>query len=156
MSENMGYSDEIAESVRSIVKELPEWDADAGDAIHQTAENWSIYTSDCHDIMRASRNEDAAFDAMGSDALSGCESFRDVVTKLAFYAVYQDLWDEMATLSDEDKLWIRDEDHCADCGKVFGLDDLDDEREGREGSDICEGCHEDWLEAQDDDEEEVA
>lgn len=156
MSENMSYRDEIEESVQHVVESLPEWDADASDRIFEAAGNWTIYTSDCHRIMRESRNEDAAFVHMGSDALSGCESFDDVVTRLAFFAVYQDLWDEMATLSDEDKLEIRGEDHCADCGEVFSVSDLECDREGREGDSICEGCHEDWLEDQDDDEEEVA
>lgn len=156
MSENMSYNDEIEESVRSIVEGLPEWDADASDAIHQTAENWTIYTGKCHYVMEESRNEDAGFEHMGSDVLDGCQSFDDVVTKLAFWAVYADLWAEMGTLSDADKLVIRGEDHCEDCGEVFGLDDLDDEREGREGDSICTGCHEDWLEDQEDDEEEVA
>ena len=50
----------------------------------------------------------------------------------------------------------RDESHCADCGEVFSVSDLECDREGREGSDICEDCHEDWLEDQEDDEEEVA
>jgi hypothetical protein len=156
MSENMGYNCEIAESVQYIVCSLPEWDADASDAIFEAAGNWTIYTSHCHRIMRESDSENAGFENMGSGVLDGCESFDDVVTKLAFWAVYADLWAEMGTLSDADKLVIRGEDHCEDCGEVFGLDDLDDEREGREGDSICEGCHEDWLEDQDDDEEEVA
>jgi hypothetical protein len=156
MSENMGYNCEIAESVQYIVCSLPEWDADASDRIFEAAGNWTIYTGKCHYVMRESRNEDAAFVHMGPDVLDGCQSFSDVVTKLAFWAVYQDLWDEYGRWSDEDKLEARDEDHCADCGEVFGLDDLECDREGREGDSICEGCHEDWLEDQDDDEEEVA
>lgn len=156
MSENMSYRDEIEESVQCVVESLPEWDADAGDSIHQTAENWTIYTGKCHYVMRESRNEDAGFEHMGPDVLDGCQSFSDVVTKLAFWAVYQDLWDEYGRWSDEDKLEARDEGLCDECGEVFPASDLDDEREGREGDSICEGCHEDWLEDQDDDEEEVA
>ena len=156
MSENMSYQDEIQESVDAIVTGLPEWDADPHDAIHEAAGNWIIYTGRCHHIMRESRNEDAAFDHMGSDALSGCESFSDVVTRLAYYAVHQDIVDTLSEWSDEDKLEARDEGLCEDCGEVFSLDDLDGEREGREGEYICESCHEDWLEDQEDDEEEVA
>lgn len=156
MSDAWTYREEIEQSVHAVVTELPEWDADASEAIHQTAENWTTYTSHCHRIMRESRNEDAAFGHMGSDALSGCDSFSSVVTRLAYFAVHQDLWDEYGRWSDEDKLEARGEGLCEDCGEVFGLDDLDDEREGREGDSICEGCHEDWLEDQEDDEEEVA
>ena len=148
------YQDEIEQSVHAIVTELPEWDSDPHDAIHQTAENWTIYTGKCHYIMRESRNEDAAFDHMGSDALSGCESFSDVVTRLAFFAVHQDIVDALSKWSDEDKLEARGERLCEDCGEVFDTGDLSDEREGREGDVICEGCHEDWLEDQEDDEEE--
>ena len=154
MSEEQSYNDEIADSVRSIVEELPEWDADPCDAIFQMAQNWTIYTSDCHRIMRESHNEDAAFDHMGSDVFDGCQSFDDVVTKLAFYAVHQDIGDALSEWSDEDKLEARDEGLCEDCGEVFATDDLDDEREGREGDSICEGCHEDWLEDQEDEDED--
>jgi len=154
MSENMSYYDEIEDSVRSIVEGLPEWDADPHDSIHERAENWTIYTSHCHRIMRESRNEDAAFDHMGSDALSGCESYSDVVTRLAYFAVHQDIADALSGWSNEDKLEARDEGLCEDCGEVFDNGDLSDEREGREGDVICEGCHDDWLIDQEDDEEE--
>ena len=73
MSEYKSYRDEIQESVQCVVESLPEWDADPHDSIHERAENWTIYTSDCHRIMRESSNKDAAFDHMGSDALEGCD-----------------------------------------------------------------------------------
>lgn len=154
MSENMSYRDEIEESVHAVVTELPEWDADPHDSISESAGNWTIYTSHCHRIMEESRNEDAAFDHMGSDALSGCESFSDVVNRLAYFAVHQDITDALSEWSDEDKLEARDEALCEDCGEVFATDDLEDDREGREGDNICEGCHDDWLEDQEDEDED--
>ncbi len=154
MSETQSYREEIEDSVQCVVESLPEWDADPHDSIHERAENWTIYTSHCHQIMRESRNEDAAFDHMGSDALDGCQSFSDVVTRLAFFAVHQDIVDALSEWSDEDKLEARDEALCEDCGEVFATDDLEDDREGREGDNICEGCHEDWLEDQDDEDED--
>jgi len=152
----MSYQEEIEQSVRSIVEELPEWDADASDAIHQTAENWTIYTSHCHRIMQESSNEDAAFGHMGSDALDGCESFSDVVTRLAYFAVHQDIVDALSEWSDEDKLEARDEGLCEDCGEVcdHGLGDLQNDWKGREGEELCGDCYERWAEDQEDDEDE--
>lgn len=154
MSENMSYNDEIGDSVRSIVEGLPEWDADPDDAITEMAENWTIYTSHCHRIMRESSNEDAAFDHMGSDALSGCESYSDVVTRLAYFAVHQDIMDVLSGWSDERKLQVRGEKLCEDCGEPFPKKDISDERPGREGDDLCEDCYEDWREDQEDEEED--
>ena len=154
MSENMSYWEEIEQSVQCVVESLPEWDADPGDSIHERAENWTIYTSHCHRIMEESRNEDAAFDHMGSDALDGCKSFSDVVTRLAYFAVHQDIADALSEWSDEDKLEARDEGLCDECGEVFPASDLDALREIVEGDNICEGCHEELLEDQDDEDED--
>lgn len=154
MSEHMSYPEEVQESVHDIVTELPEWDADPHDVISDAARNWTIYTSHCHRIMRESRNEDAAFDHMGSDALDGCESFSDVVTRLAYFAVHQDIVDALSEWSAEDKLEARDEALCDECGQAFPASYLDALREGREGDNICEDCHEDWLEDQEDEDDD--
>lgn len=154
MSERQTYRDEIQESVSNLVTDLPEWDADPYDKISEVAENWTIYTSDCYRIMRESSNEDAGFDHMGSDALSGCDSFSDVVTRLAYFAVYQDLVDELAGWSDEDKLEARDESICEDCGEARPNDEMSDERPGRDGDHICDSCYDDWQEDQEDEDDE--
>jgi len=146
MSEGMSYRDEIQETVADIVQRLPEWNADPYDSIHESADTYVIYTSRCIQILTESSNEDAAFDHMGSDALDGCGSFSEVMSRLAYYAVHQDLCEEYGRLSDWDKLEARDESLCADCEEVFSVSDLECDRKGREGSDICEGCHEQWME----------
>ena len=154
MSENMSYRDEIEQSVQGVVESLSEWDADPHDSIHEAAGNWTIYTSHCLQIMRESHNEDAAFDHMGSEAIDGCQSWSDVVSRLAFFAVHQDIVDALSEWSAEDKLEARDEALCDECGEVFPASDLDALREGREGDNICEGCHDDWLEDQEDEDED--
>ena len=154
MSTHQTYQAEIQESVSNLVTDLSEWNADPHDKISEVAENWTIYTSDCRRVMRESSNEDAAFDHMGSDALSGCDSFSEVVTRLAYFAVRQDLVDELAGWSDEDKLEARDESLCEDCGDAFPNAEMSDERPGREGDDICDSCYDEWHEDQEDEDDE--
>jgi hypothetical protein len=150
------YADELTESVESIVMDLSDYaDDDYGDAIYQAAGDAVIYTVTAMAILANSDNEDAVFDHMGSDAFSGCSSMSEVFTRAACYAYAQDLAEALNGLGDDEKLTLRGEALCEDCGEAFQEAELDDEREGREGDLLCDGCYSDWeIDQEDEDEDE--
>jgi len=142
----VSYTHDVETDANNIIRELSSWDADPSEAVSEAADSEVIYTSRCHEILRASRNSNAAFEEMGPDALEGCDSEWSTVSRLAYFAYHQDLSGAIYDLSDEDRLAIREEGICECCGEVFPESDLDDEREGCEGQTLCETCYEDGEE----------
>ncbi len=150
------YADELTDSAESIVTELSDYaDDDYSDAIHQAADNAVIYTATAMAILANSDSADAIFDHMGSDPFSVCSSMSEVFMRAAYYAYAQDLAQELDGLGDDEKLTLRGEALCEDCGEAFHESELDDEREGREGDLLCDGCYSDWeIDQEDEDEDE--
>lgn len=77
--------------------------------IDETADgtSWVIYTHAAAQTLLHSQNESAAFDSLGSDALSGCESYGEVVSRLAYFAIRADIEeayrDKLDELDDEEE-----------------------------------------------------
>ena len=107
MSEETSYRDYWAH-VGSLAQEARDQandGYDATDAIHELVDSswWVIYTHANIACLMHSRSEDAAFDDMGSDALSGCSSFGEVVQRLAFFALRQDVQDAFYALPEPEE-----------------------------------------------------
>ncbi len=94
------------EEIRNIADNLAQetgGDADvASERVHETVDGhqWIIYTHYNAQVLQCSSNEGAYFDSYGP--LEGCESYSDVVVKLAFAAMCQDVYEE---LSDAIERW---------------------------------------------------
>lgn len=65
------------------------FDGDLQDVIHECIDNALIYYSAQYYVMEHTRNEDAYFDHVGT--LDGIESYRQVVSTCAYYALYEDV-----------------------------------------------------------------
>ena len=66
---------------------------DFGDALHEEIDGswWITHYHAARAVMQHTENDDALFDEMGADALSGCDTFGDVVTRCAYYAMFADV-----------------------------------------------------------------
>lgn len=153
MSEHSFYGEDVKSDAEEIIREMDHWSDDPEDKVHEWADSAVTYTMDCLNILQNSRRQDAMFEHAGSEALLGCDTFHEVVRRMAFYAYRADLNGALFDLSDEDRLAIREEGICECCGEVFPVGDLSDEREGCEGQTLCEDCYEDGLDDEDEGEE---
>lgn len=72
------------------------------DAIHEECDGsyWVIYYHAAGKCLEYSRNQDAGFDSMGDDCLSGCDSYGMVVTRLAYFALEQDVSEAVSELAE--------------------------------------------------------
>ena len=97
---------------------------DLNDVVHENVDSsqWVIYTFRAKKVLEFSSNDDAAFEEMGNDALSGCDSYSDVCTRLAYFAMCADVNDVVA--SDRDEIEER-----------LGLNKEEEEEEEEEASD---------------------
>ena len=108
--ENERSYKEYWDSVRSFAQELlDEYQVktqadyekhrdDISDRLWETVDgtSWIIYTANAEAVMHHTDNEDAILD-VGFDG-SSVKCWSDVVTQFAFYAMQQDLQDELARL----------------------------------------------------------
>lgn len=94
-NENKNYREFVDSTIESVKEDYfyPDSDMDLSDAIHQAVDSRVIYYVDQHFIMRETSNEDAYFDQMG-EKIEG-ESYQEIVGKLAYFAHYQDVCDEI-------------------------------------------------------------
>lgn len=98
---------EYRESVESFAQEAHERIADGedeGDVFHEITDNadWVIYPAHSIAVLAHSENDDAAFDELGKDALDGCDSTASVYTRLAFYAMRQDIMEAQADIAKDE------------------------------------------------------
>ena len=128
------YRTSVQEDAESIVKEQNENDGtlpstDNGeyyDRVHERADSEVTYYSTCDDILMFSKNDNAAFDHIGSDCLDGKESRQEVNTTLAYYAYHQDLCEALGGIDDEKALDICGYDHeclSEDCSERYKEED---------------------------------
>ena len=91
---------EYWETVDAIAQEIFEGDR-SEEAIHERVDGnyWVIYTHAAHKVWEYSNNEDAVFD-LGS--LGDVESSGDVLTVMAYYAMYEDVRERLEELKDEE------------------------------------------------------
>ena len=92
------YWQAVASIAREAIDTAREYGSDLSDVIWEAVDGsqWVIYYSRAADVCRFSSNDDAIFEEMGADALSGCESIGEVHTRSAFFALRQDVWDYIA------------------------------------------------------------
>lgn len=87
----MNYHKYIQELASDIISEneIDNYD----NAIHETADSECIYTKKCLDILVNTRNDDAYLEhGMEIDTTKGAAT---IYTQLAFWAIYQDLTEEI-------------------------------------------------------------
>ena len=90
-------------AVQEIANDAREREAegyDLSDSIYEMVDgsSWIIYTHKALKVLEYTSNEDALFD--GPNALMDADSFSDAITRMAFYAMMQDVYDH---LPDEDE-----------------------------------------------------
>jgi hypothetical protein len=99
---------EYWDSLRSIAEEAKEAEKRGEDPqqfIHESVDgsHHIIYTYANLYVLQHGRNEDAVFDQMGSDALSGCNSYGEVMQRMAYYAMLADVEAEFADLPEPEE-----------------------------------------------------
>jgi hypothetical protein len=72
------------------------------DVLHEECDGsyWVIYYHASRQCLEFSPNEDACFDVMGDGALEGCDSYGMVTTRLAYFALQQDVSEAAQELID--------------------------------------------------------
>jgi hypothetical protein len=92
----LAYWKSVSDIADAIVAEHR--DGDEHDAVHEAVDgiDWVIYTWRCLRVLQYTRNDDAIFDAMGRGAFDGCDSMGAIYTRAAFWALYQDVTEELA------------------------------------------------------------
>ena len=83
-------------AVKNLAEAVLEREAggeELSDVLHEEVDGsyYVIYYHAARECLEFSSNKDAAFESIGDDALSGCDSYGMVVTRLAFFALEQDV-----------------------------------------------------------------
>lgn len=70
---------------------------EGSDYLHECVDGsqWIIYYWRATRVLQYSRNDDQIFEEMGNDVLSGCTSMGDVYTRAAYFAMKQDVIEEL-------------------------------------------------------------
>jgi len=89
------YWREVSSLAKNIAKEAKDEDRDISDVLHETIDGhqWVIYTWAYPWVLMHSRSEDALFEEQGSIETS---SYSDIMQKMTYYALYQDVSNEIA------------------------------------------------------------
>jgi hypothetical protein len=97
------YREDVQALAREVLERVRDEGADESDALHEAVDGscWVIYTYRARHVLMFSRNEDAAFDTMGAEFLSGAETMGEIYTRAAFWAMHQDVTDALHELRDE-------------------------------------------------------
>lgn len=95
------YWASVASHAESVL-EREQQGEDASDVLHEECDSswWVIYTHAAMAVLQHSPNEDAIFESMGDDALSGCTCHSEVMTRMAFFALEQDVAEAAEELRD--------------------------------------------------------
>lgn len=108
------YRDSVRGIVVSVIERVRDGE-DPSDVLHEEVDGsyWVIYTHAAQAVLNHSRNDDAIFDQLGSDALAECSSMAEVYTRAAYYALYEDVIEELSDagydVSDPDTFKANDE-----------------------------------------------
>ena len=146
------YHEEIARIVEDILEDARSYCDSAREAeehidqsLHETIDGHSyvIYTHEAAMVLHHSSNEDAFFEE-GMEA-SGWESYSDVVTQLAFFAMRQDVQEAMPDDWQEDLGSYFDDPilECPECGESYTAKTA--EEEGVLAGEMCPECEEGTL-----------
>lgn len=97
------YRDDVRTIAREVWEERDNPTDDGADRIHEFVDGsaWVIYTARAIRVCLYSRNDDACFDEMGTDCLSGCDSACAVYTRIAYSAMVADVRECLADNRDE-------------------------------------------------------
>jgi hypothetical protein len=91
--------DHIRGLANQILDDAPEDEDRQHDLLHELADSAVIYTRDAIEVIRFTEHDDALFDDVGELAEVG--SAADVYTQIAYFAVRQDIADELGRQRDE-------------------------------------------------------
>ena len=134
----------ILEDARSYCDSAREAEEHVAQSLHETIDGHSyiIYTHEAMMVLQHSSNEDAFFEE-GMDS-SGWESYSDVVTQLAFFAMRQDVLEAMPDDWQGDLESYFDDPilECPECGETYT--EKTAKEEGAIGE-MCPSCEEGKL-----------
>jgi hypothetical protein len=131
------YYDSVADNARSLISEAGAMPGnnEVHDAVNEAADSAVIYSSDCNEILRFTRNRDAAFTQIGPDCIAGKESASEVNTVLAYFAYSQDLQEALHEMDDDEAHELAGHHQCGECDEWH-----EDESESTE---CCQEAEED-------------
>lgn len=91
------YWRDIKSHAESVIEAVKESGSDVEDAIHEAADSswWVIYYHAAHMVWKHSDNQDAISDALGNESFEGAEDLGDCLVRMAYYALAQDIRDEL-------------------------------------------------------------
>lgn len=89
------YNKEIRELAQAIISEVEEYGGEVYDTACEFVDGheFIIYCHNNIDVLKHTQNEDAYFDAMGNSVKA--ESTAQVLTKLAYFAMLQDVMEQI-------------------------------------------------------------
>ena len=98
------YYERVRDNARSIVEHTAAMPGDEAiyEAVNETADGAVIYDYQCDEILRFTRNRDAAFEQIGPECIAGKETASQVNVVLAYFAYSQDLSEALHNM-DEDE-----------------------------------------------------
>jgi hypothetical protein len=97
--ERARYWSHLRALANQILDDAPDDDDHQQDLLHELADSAVLYTKDAIEAIRFTEHDDALFDDVGE--LADVGSAADVYTQIAYFAVRQDLADELARQRDE-------------------------------------------------------
>lgn len=91
------YREDVQALARIVRERVRDEGANESDALVDAvdASQWILHTYRARHVLMFSRNEDAAFDLMGADFLSGAKTMSEVYTRAAFWSMLQDVTDAL-------------------------------------------------------------
>lgn len=131
------YRADVSTHADTIVQAIRDSDNykrfDINEAVDEECEGswWTTSTYAARACLLHSKNEDAIFEHMGSDALAGKEGMSQAYSAAAYYALHQDILDELesrGSVNDPSSFLTM----CDECG---------DEPVANDGE-MCDGCTE--------------
>jgi hypothetical protein len=121
-----GIAEDATQEAKDNCDDSMEVNEFAIEFVHQSVDSHLTYTRDAYMALMESSNPDEGIESGGVD-LGSCDSASQVVTQLAFYAMYQDVMDKIKFHEIEDyfdtPVYTCDND---DCGESFTQKQCDD------------------------------
>ena len=135
------YYERVADDAAIVVENAAAMPGEEAvhNAVHEMADSAVIYYAACDEILRFTRNRDAAFDSMGPECIAGKESASEVNTVLAYFAYSQDLSEALHGMDEDEAHALAGHHQCTHAWKseVAGLIPCDEWHEDKDDAEDC-------------------
>ena len=135
------YYERVRDNARSIVEHTAAMPGDEAiyEAVNETADGAVIYDYQCDEILRFTRNRDAAFEQIGPECIAGKETASQVNVVLAYFAYSQDLSEALHGMDKDEAHELAGHHQCTHAwkSKVAGLIPCEEWHEDKDDAEDC-------------------